>query len=151
MGKFISHGHNNPISWSCEDSHSPNIDWRQIGCTKWSSKFLKITKLDFILPLLLWEKILQAVRAVSKLLQSKTVDLSKGGAPLGAEEGNDPHLQKVGGGLGGATNWNKNWKRPFVRATREVRRFLRCCWNNRNIVKHLLYLYQRLLNWSDIN
>ena len=36
----------------------------------------KITKLDFILPLLLWEKILRAVRAVSKLLQSKTVDLS---------------------------------------------------------------------------
>ena len=36
----------------------------------------KITKLDFILPLLLWEKILRAVRALSKLLHSKTVYLS---------------------------------------------------------------------------
>jgi len=35
-----------------------------------------LTKMDFILPLFLWEKILRSVRAVSKLLQSKTVDLS---------------------------------------------------------------------------
>jgi len=35
----------------------------------------KITKLDFILPIPLWEKILRAVRAVSKFLHSKTVEL----------------------------------------------------------------------------
>jgi hypothetical protein len=35
-----------------------------------------VSKLDFILPLLFWEKILRAVHAVSKSRQSKTVDLS---------------------------------------------------------------------------
>ena len=42
-----------------------------------------ITKMDFLVPLLMWEKILRAIYAVSKQLQSKSTNLSASISLLG--------------------------------------------------------------------